>query len=465
MKRTVTLVFAVAVAGCSMGAPPGFSSGESWSFPLVGPLEDTLLIVPVFVHDKGPYLMAIDPDAPISVVDQGIVNELGLRTTVGGKILDETDTNRQTMNAEVLRFRLGNLTVRSRYPLTMKVGSYNLGGRQLRGVLGRDIIADSLVFGFDREKGVGYLATQKGFTPPNDSMAIDYDILTNRLPADILPPGRRIARVAIDGKPFDLHVDLGAVTSSLRPSLWAKAGLTAIAMESDVRDEAGTVRHYKEAAVGGQVEVGSLSAGGVTFVPYGDKRWEEEFVDGTLGLNFFRTLNVFANWDAEKFYVTPRGNVLATVTERIKRWGNPTLDGCTNLGCVEVGMIDPPPAAPAPATPAPAEPAPSGAPGAGAAPGAAFPIQPPQPKPVLTIEREASASSLDLEVTLGAVGTNGELVVMPRLVVNLPAGVDRLSSQLDPTYAGTKLVVLDVSPFPRQCARGGGCIAAFSSPN
>jgi hypothetical protein len=462
MKRTVTLVFAVAVAGCSMGAPPGFSSGESWTFPLVGPLEDTVLVVPVFVHDKGPYLMAIDPDAPVSAFDQGIVNELNLRTTVGGKILDETDTNRRVMNAEVLSLRLGNLTVRSRYPVTMKVGSYNLGGRQIRGVLGRDIIADSLVFGFDREKGVGYLATQKGFTPPSDSLAINYDILTNRLPVDIQPPGRRIARVTIDGKPFDLHLDLGGVTSSLRPNLWTKAGLTAIAMDSEVRDEAGTVRTYKEAAVGGQVGAGALSAGGVTFIPYGDKRWEEEFIDGTLGLNFFRTLNVYANWDAEKFYATPRGDVLATTAERIKRWGNATLDGCAHPGCVELGLIDPS-AAPAPAPTA--EPAPSGAPGAGAAPGAMAPVPPMQPRPVLTITRDTTASGIDLEVTLGAVGDTGQLLVMPRLVVNLPAGVDRLSTQLDATYSGTKLVVLDVSPFPRQCARGGGCIAAFASPN
>jgi hypothetical protein len=472
MKRTATLAVAVAVAGCSLGAPPGFSGGDSWTFPLVGPLEDTLLVVPVFVNDKGPYLMAIDPDAPISAVDQALVNELDLRTTVGGKILDETDTNRQTMTAEVRAFQIGDLTVRSRYPVVMKVGSFAIAGRHMRGVLGRDVIADSLVFGFDRDKGVGYLATQKGFTPPADATVIGYDLLSNRLPVDIQPVGRRIAKVQIDGKSFDLHLDLGAVTSSLRPNLWGKAGLTAVAMETDVRDEAGTVRHYKEAAVGNQVVAGGVSAGGVLFVPFGDKRWEDEFIDGTLGLNFFKLLNVRANWDAEKVYVIPRGDVVTTAAERVKRWRNATLDGCAHLGCVEVGMIEPE-AAPAPATPAPATPEPApAAPGASAAPGAAGPpgaggapaIMPRPARPVLTVTRDESAKGVDLEVTIGALAANGQPLDLPRLVVNLPTGVDRLSNQLDPTYGGTKLVVLDVSPFPRQCPRGGGCIAAFASP-
>jgi hypothetical protein len=50
-------------AGCTVGAPPGFSAGENWTFPLVGPLENGLLITPATVKGHGPYLFAIDPDA------------------------------------------------------------------------------------------------------------------------------------------------------------------------------------------------------------------------------------------------------------------------------------------------------------------------------------------------------------------------------------------------------------------
>ena len=69
--RALVWLFAT---GCSVGAPPGFSSGDRWAFPLVGPLEDGLLITPATVHGHGPYLFAIDPDATVSAVDKNIVD-------------------------------------------------------------------------------------------------------------------------------------------------------------------------------------------------------------------------------------------------------------------------------------------------------------------------------------------------------------------------------------------------------
>jgi hypothetical protein len=34
------LLSSLALTGCAVGAPPGFSEGDTWSFPLVAPLED-----------------------------------------------------------------------------------------------------------------------------------------------------------------------------------------------------------------------------------------------------------------------------------------------------------------------------------------------------------------------------------------------------------------------------------------
>ena len=61
------------LAACTSGAPPGFSggaSGDQWVIPLVGPLEDGQLITAVTINTHGPYLFAIDPDAPMSVIDR-----------------------------------------------------------------------------------------------------------------------------------------------------------------------------------------------------------------------------------------------------------------------------------------------------------------------------------------------------------------------------------------------------------
>ena len=67
MRRMLPLLF---VTACAVGAPPGFSDGDLWTFPLVAPLEDDLVLVPVYVGArKQPVLFMIDPDSRTSSID------------------------------------------------------------------------------------------------------------------------------------------------------------------------------------------------------------------------------------------------------------------------------------------------------------------------------------------------------------------------------------------------------------
>jgi hypothetical protein len=465
--RTIALL--VGLTGCTVGAPPGFSSGESWSFPLVGPLEDGLLIAPVFINDKGPYLMAIDPDARFSAVDQAIVSENQLYSVLGPRILDETDTHRPVSTAEVKAFRLGKLTVRNRTVLVVKVGAFNSGGRQIRGILGRDVIADSLVFGFDRERGIASLATRKGFTAPAGATSFGFRLLTNRLATQIPPVGRKLTKARIGSATLAMHVDLGAMNSQLRQNRWSDAGLSSVPIATATVDEIGTWRKFDSAAVANQVTVGNLTASSVLFGPYDDRRWDEQDIDGTLGLNFFRGFNVWADWDDEVVYVVPRGDAVASIKQRIARWGSATLDACKDPGCVTVELIDgsegidagpapgADPATDAPQPPPPPEPTggpPSGGSGAPA-------IMKPPSEPIVLVQRDAAAEGVSLEVLFQAVDAQGKPLELPRLVANLPPDASRATQKLDSAYAGAKLVVLDVSPYPRACAKGGGCVAAL----
>src|SRR4051794_39998718 len=104
----------LALASCTVGAPTGFSSGDHWSFPLVGPLENGLLFVPVTIQGKGPYVFAIDTDAPTSIVDDQVVEDAGLRTGAGPHLLDESDHNQPRFYAEVLDLKVGTLVVERR---------------------------------------------------------------------------------------------------------------------------------------------------------------------------------------------------------------------------------------------------------------------------------------------------------------------------------------------------------------
>ncbi len=178
LMRGVALAGAFAVLGsCAVGAPLGFSSGDSWSFPLVAPLEDSQYLVPVWIKDKGPYLFMIDPDAPVSSLDNAIQSDLDLYTTRGPEQLDERDHLVPTALAEVPKIRIGDsLTIEQLKMHVHKVGTYQSAGRLVRGILGRDVIADSLIFAADRDHGMAYLATQGHYAPPTDGHVITYRI-------------------------------------------------------------------------------------------------------------------------------------------------------------------------------------------------------------------------------------------------------------------------------------------------
>ena len=90
------LAAALALASCTptRRAPSGFSPGDSWTIPLVGPLEDGLLLVPAWIDDKGPFLFALDPDANVSIVDTDAVKAAGARTGDGPDLLIDPIANK-----------------------------------------------------------------------------------------------------------------------------------------------------------------------------------------------------------------------------------------------------------------------------------------------------------------------------------------------------------------------------------
>ncbi|HWU90074.1 MAG TPA: hypothetical protein VN253_22580, partial [Kofleriaceae bacterium] len=328
-------------AACTSGAPPGFGglTGDRWAFPLVGPLEDGLLITPVMLNTHGPYLFLIDPDAPISIVDAELVKAASLRPVPGPPRLDESDTQRVRGYAELIGMEIGTLIVERREAMIVSSHTYDTAGRRIHGVLGRDVLADSLAFGFDRDRGLAHVVAQAAFRPPAGATAISYEQLEPRIKnVQVLPVPRRIVRATIGGESFPLHVDLGATTSQLREGLWPKAGLVARDLQAAVIDEVGSVRRVSKASEAVTATIGGAS-GPVAFVPYGDKRWEEQDIAGTLGLGFLAGYAVWASWHTKTLYLAPRPTVSAAA--RIARWDSPVLAKCPNPGCIGIRVVDP----------------------------------------------------------------------------------------------------------------------------
>jgi hypothetical protein len=428
--RAALLAVAV-LAACTSGAPPGFSggSGDRWTFPLVGPLEDGVLLAPVSITGKGPFLFAIDPDANISIIDETVVRKLDLPTGKGPARLDETDTQQTRFYADVLQLELGSLVVMQRRMMVASEKSFDTSGRRIMGVIGRDILADSLVFGFDRERGLGYLTTVQSFTPPPAAKKLPWSQLNSRIEnAEVVPVPRRLVTATIGDATFDMHVDLGAVYSELRETKWPAAKLEARPVKTVTIDETGIVQRKETLALASSVTVGEHAAQDVTFVPFKDKRWPEDEIDGTLALGFLRGYSTWIDWDKKAYYLAPRASVPAS--ERVSRWEDEVtaFGKCASAGCVHVRVVDP-------------------------MAGKTLEDGKPHPGVVLVVERDPLIAGIDLEIVLEA----RERPTTPRVLVALPASASRAMQQLKGDFVGATMDVVDASPFPRPCP-GAACV-------
>jgi len=448
---------AVLLAGCTASGTSGFSKGDHWTFPLVGPLEDGLLITPATVKGKGPYLFLIDPDANLTVIDKQIVDEAHLLAGRGPTRIDETGAEQMRQYAELEDLQLGTLTVSKRQVMMVPSDFYNAEGRRVNGVIGHDILAEGLVFGFDRDQGIASLTTAKTFVAPADAIAIKTEAVLvdpqvaaaasgtgaametsnleeasrvgvktrgNDAPLDVTPLPRRVAMAQIGDARFAMHLDLGAGSSELREADWAKAKLTAGDVKLRLVDEVATVREVTKAA-SAAVSVGAAKSPRVTLAPYADKRYPAAKVDGSLGLDFFAPYAVYASWSTGTFYLKPRGDAAATTVARVGRWGA-LLPTCPHPGCVTVTLT--------------------------ATDGGNR----------LDLVRDAEAANRALEVRIGVTPAAGKSA--PPLVAELPAKADKVSGGVPEAYAGATVTVLDVSPFTRPCADDKGCIYQFDAP-
>lgn len=428
MRTVIALsLLGISVLGCAQGAPPGFSRGSQWSFPLVDPLANGKLVTSVYLDGRGPYLFAIDPDAPISMVDREALPP-AFPYRYRTRLVDESDTTRPFADATVRGIRIGELTITERQFGVSLDHTFDADGRRIYGILGRDVIEDSLVFGFDRDRGIGWLATQEAFHPPADAQVIGYFKGTKY---SGITPVRRLVNAEVNGKHYDLHLDLGETPNQLRPQHWAEAQLVPRPFRATLIDEVGTHREVKAGGVAARVTAAGVTQSDQIFIPYDDRRWQYGQLEGTLGLEFFRPFVVTADWHHEKYFLTPRVASAESTALRLGRWGSMIPAACASTGCVTVTIT---------ATEPPRSET-SGvlgmAPERAEAPGVT----------TASIGRDPLARGVPLEVVFSATASSGQ--PLPPLIINLPAGADSFTSTIAPIYAGAQLAVLDVSPFPR----------------
>ncbi|HEY1813550.1 MAG TPA: hypothetical protein VGG74_14460 [Kofleriaceae bacterium] len=492
-RRSSWLVIAVlATTSCSIGAPPGFSGGTRWTFPLVDPLNDGLLVTPVFVKGQGPFLFAIDPDANVSIIDERVVLAAHLLIDRGfsTRLWGEDGLRRIRFNAEFRDIRVGDLNVEVRRAIVVPHGNLSAGGREIMGVLGRNVIEDSLVFGFDRDRGLAWLQVATTFNPPAGATRLDYTPTSTFTPmvdpikqlANVGPsaptmqdrnqyglddpgePGESkwsafdgshgvtdnkaefaFAHVKIDGRDHVVAVQLGSAVTRLR------AAPTNAPMTTTVELDATGARRTLEVSGRAQVAVGPATNDHVavaSFVDHSEIPSNALFFDGTLGLDFFAPFDVAADWSHHAFYLTPRDPSPQNAL-RLGRW--PVLATCAHPGCVTARVTTPTRQAAPPSDPAAAPPSdPSATTNAFAPPAAAAAAA---PMSVLHVIRDPG-TTVALEVRLRATGRTD----LPDLLVELPEGVRDVLAPLRGEIGSAHYDVIDASPFAAPCPGGGGCV-------
>lgn len=429
------LLVSALLAACAQGAPPGFSPAKQWSFPLVDPMADGRLVVPVYVEGRGPYLFAIDPDAPVTVADREVV---GTEFSQHGnyRVVDEQDTSHPRFFQDIRWLTVGDLQISlMTVEITDKSGMFDGAGRRIMGILGKDVIADSLVFGFDRDRGVAWLSTQENYRAPANATVMSYFKGTTHRPELVV---RKLVSANVDGKSYDLHLDLGAVPSQLWARHWKEAGLTVENAKRTLIDETGTHRDTDQTGQAQRVIADGVERDGIRFAPYDDRRWDPGQLEGTLGLGFFLPFNVAADWHHDRLLLTPRAD---HTPERLTRWGASLAASCEHAGCVQATVVaarekavEPPPATDDRSL-------------NGQAPSEVRPLEAAAAAhPELVVTRDPAAVKLAMQVVLDVGGQ--------RVDVSFPAGEATYRTQLAATGA---VSVIDVSPFPKACPRGGVC--------
>jgi hypothetical protein len=374
------------LAGCVVGAPHGFSPGEAWTFPLVDPLAHLPLITTVTVGGKGPFLFILDPDAPTGI-DGEFVAQM---PTVG-------NSPSFTPLADV---QIGTLHVDSLPFIQRQPHSFDVGGRRIAGVIGGEVFKGSLVFGFDRDRGVAWLATPKHAVMPAASHTLSYwERHGDRGP---------YITGAVDGRERDFHIDLGRTINRLRTDYWD--GLAVTSAQRRIVLASAKALTTDRVATAKQVTVGTIEQAGVEFAPFSEDGVITQQRSATLGLDFFWPFSVAIDFDNHELHVAAR-----TTVDRATRIGRWNL-GCKHAGCAELVLH-----------------------------GANLEVLP---------ER------VPAELVVRATARDG--TALPDLEVNLAAGAQHFAAALDDRYTDASLDVIDASPFPRKCVDADECVVPMN---
>jgi hypothetical protein len=161
LKSTLCIVALLMLAGCvAVGggslseAPEEVGEGQVGMELFSDPTGSTLLMVPVYFGDSGPFQFVLDTGASRTVLAPDLADELGLdrgQSAQGQGI--ESEFNAETI--EVEGWRVGDVELQPRTLITAQLPEVPAQqGPQFRGLLGSDVLAGFGVVEIDYDEQI-----------------------------------------------------------------------------------------------------------------------------------------------------------------------------------------------------------------------------------------------------------------------------------------------------------------------
>lgn len=159
MAALLVLGGCAVVGGSISEAPEEVGQGQVGMEVFSDPTGSTILMVPVFFGDAGPFQFVLDTGASRTVLEPGLVDELGLSrgsdaegTGIGGGQFTAS-------TVQVESWRVGDVQLQPRTVVTTDLPGVPAQGPQFRGLLGSDVLAGFGVIQIDYD---GQILTLQG---------------------------------------------------------------------------------------------------------------------------------------------------------------------------------------------------------------------------------------------------------------------------------------------------------------
>jgi GNAT superfamily N-acetyltransferase len=334
MRTTVVILCAIALQlGCGASTPVWYERepGKTlWTLPLIDPLADAELLVPVHVQDHGPYVFLLDPQAPTTVIDRAVAEDLRLYRKHYVRALNQRDKTVPSRVYEVLSLRSGELRVRNLDVISAPPGTLHAAGRRIDGVIGADLLSRTIVIDVDRDAGVVALVLTGHERIPEGASRVSAALHRGTL---------RVTGATGSRRSLNLIVELARRTTSLRRGILEGLGAELSPAEEEVFDYTGDRIVVSGRARLDDIALGRVGVGPAEVIPYEDRRGRNDIeYHGVVGQNVLSRYRLVVDRDHQRLWLAPRAATLAEgIERRLARWGE-ALARCEQPGCASLAF-------------------------------------------------------------------------------------------------------------------------------